>query len=61
MPVHKFFSNSDMVCKALDKKTLSKDISFSEASDVIWDSGKVLGMVYSVKRVPTYSSHQNHE
>ena len=58
MPVHKFFSNSDVVCKALDRKTLSKEIHFSEASDVIWDSGKVLGMVYAVADgdVFTYSS-----
>ena len=41
MPVHKFFSNSDKVCKALDKKTLSKEISFSDKTDVICESGKV--------------------
>jgi hypothetical protein len=48
MPVHKFFSNSDLVCQNLDKKTLAKQIWFSDASDTVWDSGKVLGMVYLV-------------
>ena len=58
MPVHKFFSNSDLVCQTLDKKTLAKQISFSDASDTVWDSGKVLGMIYSVEEgdVFTFSS-----
>ena len=58
MPVHKFFSNSDLVCKALDKKVLAKQISFSDSADTVWDSGKVLGMTYSVDEgdVLTFSS-----
>ena len=58
MPVHKFFSNSDLVCKALDKKSLAKQISFSDSSDTVWDTGKVLGMVYAVEEgdVFTFSS-----
>jgi hypothetical protein len=58
MPVHKFFSNSDLVCKSLDKKVLAKQISFTDSTDVVWETGKVLGMVYSVEDedVFTYSS-----
>lgn len=58
MPVHKFFSNSDLVCKTLDKKSLAKQISFSDASDVVYDSGKILGMIYSIDEgdILTYSS-----
>ena len=58
MPVHKFFSNSDLVCKTLDRRYLAKQISFSDSSSVIWDLGKVLGLIYSVSEgdVFTYSS-----
>ena len=58
MPVHKFFSNSDLVCKTLEKKTLAKQISFSDTSDVVYDTGKVLGMIYSIENgdVLTFSS-----
>jgi hypothetical protein len=46
------------VCKTLDKRVLAKQISFSEAMDVVWESGKVLGMTYSVEEEDafTYSS-----
>ena len=58
MPVHKFFSNSDLVCRTLDKKVLAKQISFSDSESIVWDSGKVLGMIYSVDQgdVFTFSS-----
>ena len=49
MPVHKFFSNSPLVCQTLDKKALAKQISFSDETDTVWESGKVLGMTYSVE------------
>ena len=58
MPVNKFFLNSDLVCQTLDKKTLAIQISFSDSSDTVWDSRKVLGMIYTLYEgdVFTFSS-----
>ena len=58
MPVHKFFSNSKLVCETLDKNVLAKQITFNDESDAVWESGKVLGMAYSVEEgdVFTYAS-----
>ena len=58
MPVHKFFSNSPLVCQTLDKKVLAKQITFDSEADTVWESGKVLGMAYSVEEgdVFTFSS-----
>jgi hypothetical protein len=58
MPVNKFFLNSDLVCQTLDKITLAIQISFSDSSDTVWDSKKVLGMIYTLYEgdVFTFSS-----
>ena len=49
MTVHKFYSNSKLVCKETDPKLLAKQIQFNEAThDVVYNIGKVLGMSYSV-------------
>ena len=58
MPVHKFFSNSKLVCETLDKNVLAKQIKFNDDADTVWESGKVLGMAYSVEEgdVFTYAS-----
>ena len=50
MPVHKFYSNSDKVCRALPAGLLAKQITFDEnTDDLVYSVGKVLGMSYSVE------------
>ena len=49
MPIHKFYSNSELVCKNIDQGLLAKQISFADNNDVVYESGKVLGMRYSVE------------
>ena len=49
MPVHKFYSNSEKVCRALPAHLLAKQITFDEnTDDLVYSVGKVLGMSYSV-------------
>ena len=49
MPIHKFYSNSELVCQNIDQNLLAKQITFADNNDVIYESGKVLGMRYSVE------------
>ena len=50
MPVHKFYSNSEKVCRALPANLLAKQITFDEnTDDLVYSVGKVLGMSYSVE------------
>jgi len=48
MPVHKFYTNSLLVIRNVDPKLLAKQITLDE-KDVHIDSGKILGMKYSVE------------
>ena len=50
MPVHKFYSNSEKVCRALPANLLAKQITFGvNTDDLVYSVGKVLGMSYSVE------------
>ena len=48
MPVHKFYTNSLLVIRNIDPGLLAKQITLDE-KDVHIDSGKILGMKYSVE------------
>lgn len=48
MPIHKFYTNSMLVIQNIDPKLLAKQISLQE-KDVVIESGKILGMKYSVE------------
>ena len=47
MPIHKFYTNSLLVIQNIDPTLLAKQITLDE-KNVFIDSGKILGMRYSV-------------